>query len=161
METLGDLADKLILYYNAKVNRQPEPGQGCILEIVSMSDTFTSSVTKQSFKLIIFYFIMTQNIVSKFLGRCLSYLNLTSDYTSLYIVASYKSLFIKAFFFLIFKIKTHLFQKASKDHVVLDLVATKIPSERLDGRLTGHNLSTWNIKVSNILMFFHNIFLVI
>ena len=98
METLGDLADKLILYYNAKVNRQSEPWEGCILEIVSMSGTFTSSVTKQSFKLIIFYFIMTQNIVSKFLGRCLSDLNLTSDYTSLYIVALYQSLFIKACF---------------------------------------------------------------
>ena len=38
--------------------------------------------------------------------------------------------------------------QASKDHVVLDLVSDKIPIERLDGRLTGHNLSTWNIKVN-------------
>ncbi|XP_063686547.1 neurobeachin-like protein 1 isoform X2 [Bolinopsis microptera] len=36
--------------------------------------------------------------------------------------------------------------KASKEHVVLDLVANKTPAERLNGRLTGHNLSTWNIK---------------
>ena len=33
--------------------------------------------------------------------------------------------------------------------MVLDLVASKVPSERLDGRLTGHNLSTWNIKVGD------------
>eukprot|EP00116_Pleurobrachia_bachei_P009484 sb/3469746/ len=40
--------------------------------------------------------------------------------------------------------------KASKDHVVLDLVYGKVPTERLDGRLTGHSLSTWNVKASPI-----------
>ena len=35
----------------------------------------------------------------------------------------------------------------SQDHVVLDLVYGKVPTERLDGRLTGHSLSTWNVKV--------------
>eukprot|EP00116_Pleurobrachia_bachei_P012887 sb/3473149/ len=39
--------------------------------------------------------------------------------------------------------------KASKDHVVLDLVYGKVPTERLDGRLTGHSLSTWNVKLDS------------